>query len=272
MTTVRVLGCSGGIGDRLGEGMSRTTALLIDDDVLVDCGTGVGDMELDQLAKIDHVFLTHAHLDHIAGLPLLIDTVCDIRSTPLQVYAPAETIDALQRHIFNWAIWPDFNKLSEHQQPMLSFVAISVGQTIAIPGRQVIALPADHTVPALGYAIDSGAAALAFTGDTGGCDAFWQVVNRMTRLRHLIIETAFPDEDAERARVSKHLCPATLFAELAKLTQDCELHITHLKPGQGDTIMRQIAALVAQSPPGSPSPPIVCRRPNRLRQNQVIEF
>jgi len=66
---LKILGCSGGIG---GEHL-RTTSLLVDDDVLIDAGTGVGDLSIAEMARIDHVFLTHTHLDHIACLPLMID-------------------------------------------------------------------------------------------------------------------------------------------------------------------------------------------------------
>src|ERR1039457_1186052 len=54
-----VLGCYAGIG-----GARRTTALLLDDDVLIDAGSGVGELSLEQMVKVDHVFLTHSHLDH----------------------------------------------------------------------------------------------------------------------------------------------------------------------------------------------------------------
>jgi phosphoribosyl 1,2-cyclic phosphodiesterase len=58
---LRILGCSGGIG-----GVARTTSMLLDDNVLIDAGTGVGDLGLSELVRIDHVFVTHSHLDHIA--------------------------------------------------------------------------------------------------------------------------------------------------------------------------------------------------------------
>ena len=67
---IRILGCSGGIGASL-----RTTSILIDQDVLIDCGTGIGDLNIEQMKQIKHVFITHSHLDHTAALPLLIDTI-----------------------------------------------------------------------------------------------------------------------------------------------------------------------------------------------------
>ena len=65
---LKILGCSGGIGGEL-----RTTSMLLDHDVLVDAGTGVGDLSVAELAQIDHIFLTHSHMDHIVCIPLLLD-------------------------------------------------------------------------------------------------------------------------------------------------------------------------------------------------------
>jgi phosphoribosyl 1,2-cyclic phosphodiesterase len=74
---LRILGCSGGISASL-----RTTAMLLDDDVLIDAGTGVGDLALDEMVRIDHIFVTHSHLDHICCIPFLVDTVGYRRKTP----------------------------------------------------------------------------------------------------------------------------------------------------------------------------------------------
>ena len=52
---LRVLGCSGGIGGR----HMRTTSFLVDGDVLLDAGTGVGDLSLAELSLVDHIFVTH---------------------------------------------------------------------------------------------------------------------------------------------------------------------------------------------------------------------
>ena len=88
---VRVLGCSGAIAKDC-----RTTSFLIDGDILIDAGTGVGDLTLDEMRGIDHVFLTHSHLDHVAALPLMVDAVAARRHQPLKIHALAGTIAALR--------------------------------------------------------------------------------------------------------------------------------------------------------------------------------
>ncbi|MFT3847916.1 MAG: 3',5'-cyclic-nucleotide phosphodiesterase [Propionivibrio sp.] len=235
---VRILGCSGGIGGR----HLRTTALLVDHDILIDAGTGVGELSLDELARIDHVFITHSHLDHIAALPLLIDAVADRREAPVIVYAAAETLDILKNHIFNWAIWPDFSEIAIRADAVMQYRAIEVGQQIRLGGRTIAAVPAVHTVPAVGYHLDSGAGSLVFTGDTASNDALWPLLNAVDNLRYLIIETAFSNEEEALAALSRHLCPTLLHVELAKLERDAEVYVTHLKPGQIERIMREIDA------------------------------
>ena len=236
---VKVLGCSGGIGGAL-----RTTSFLVDDDILIDAGTGVGDLSIEQLVAIDHVFITHSHLDHIACLPFLLDTVMGMRPHPVTVYAIADTLKILREHIFNWKIWPDFNVIPDAAQPFLEYKEIKLGMAVELAGRNITALPANHVVPAVGYRLDSGSASLVFSGDTTVCEAFWQRVNRMENLKYLVIETAFSNAEIELARVSKHLCPSMLKEELDKMMQTAEIYITHLKPGEGEVIMQEIGDLV----------------------------
>ncbi|WP_153115365.1 MBL fold metallo-hydrolase [Rhodocyclus tenuis] len=253
---VRVLGCSGGIGGA----QLRTTSLLVDHDILLDAGTGVCELSLAELTAINHVFLTHAHLDHIAALPLMLDSVADLRSRPLTVHACEATLESLRQHIFNGAIWPDFSEIPSREQPSLRFQPVAVGETVQIGGRRFTPVPADHSVPAVGYHLDSGAGSLVFTGDTTVNDAFWPVVNRIANLRYLIIETAFPRHEQELATVSKHLSPATLADELGKLERDAEIFITHLKPGQCALTMAEIGECAGRF------------KPEFLENNQILEF
>lgn len=253
---VRILGCSGGIGGR----SLRTTSMLVDNDILIDAGTGVGDLTVAELALIDHVFITHSHLDHIACLPFILDTVGDMRSKPLTMYATEATEAILRTHIFNWAIWPDFSEIPNKENPYLRFQTIRLGQEIALNGRKITALPARHTVPAVGYRLDSGAASLVFTGDTTTNDELWKEVNKIGNLRYLIIETAFSERDRQLAVISQHLCPSLLFEELQKMEHKPEIFITHLKPGQIELTMREIEESIGQ------------HKPRMLQNSQVFEF
>ena len=241
---LRVLGCSGGIG-----GNFRTTSFLLDRDVLIDAGTGVGELSLTELVAIEHIFVTHSHLDHIACIPLLLDSVGFMRDRPLTIYATEETLEILKQHIFNWKIWPDFSVIPNAQHPVMRYQPIKLGETIVLRGRKITAIPANHTVPAVGYHLDSGTASLVFSGDTTTNDALWEIVNGIANLRYLIIETAFSDSEKDLAILSKHLCPSLLGEELAKFKREAEVWITHLKPGEVELTMREIENLGHRSRP-----------------------
>jgi Cft2 family RNA processing exonuclease len=232
---IKILGCSGGIG-----GKFRTTSMLVDDDILIDAGTGLGDMSVDALAKVDHVFITHSHLDHVAFLPFLVDTVCWMRTKPLIVHSTAPTLQVLKDHLFNWKIWPDFSQIPDGENPFMIFTELRVGEPVNVNGRTFTAVPANHVVPAVGYLVDNGKASFLFSGDTTTNDALWAVANRTENLKYLVIETAFANKERDIAIASKHLCPSMLAEELAKLTRDVEVFVTHLKPGEVTLTMSEI--------------------------------
>ncbi|MBI5889514.1 MAG: 3',5'-cyclic-nucleotide phosphodiesterase [Nitrosomonadales bacterium] len=252
---LRILGCSGGIGGNL-----RTTSLLLDHDVLVDAGTGVGDLSLAEMCAINHVFVTHSHLDHIACLPLLIDSVGFMRDKPLTIHATDATLDILKEHVFNWEIWPDFTEIPNLNQPILRFERIVLMETVDVGGRRITPLPANHIVPAVGFQIDSGKASLVFSGDTTTCDALWESVNRIGNLEYLIVETAFSNAEKELAIVSKHLCPSLLNEELLKLKLNPRIYITHLKPGEVELTMQEVGECVRNFVP------------KMLQNGQIFEF
>lgn len=233
---IKVLGCSGGIG-----GILRTTGFIIDDDILLDAGTGVGDLTIEQLCKISHIFVTHSHLDHICSIPLLLDTVFGMREESITLYTTKEVLDILKAHIFNWKIWPDFSVIPDEKNPFLKFQEIKLGETVELNGRKFTPLPANHVVPAIGYHLEGPRDSMVFTGDTTSCNALWEEVNKISNLKYLVIETAFSSGELEIAKLSKHLCPSLLVEELKQLKhQDLRIYITHLKPGEGEMIMHEI--------------------------------
>jgi ribonuclease BN (tRNA processing enzyme) len=256
---LHVLGCSGAIAAGC-----KTTAFLLDDDILIDAGTGVGDLALDALAKIDHILITHSHLDHVLSIGLLADSVMRLRKAhnrpAIQVRALPETLAALREHIFNGVIWPDFTRLPNAESPVLELLPIAIGEVLSLGGKRIEVLSASHTVPAVGFAVDGGSAGWwVYTGDTGPNPALWRRLKDL-KVAHLVIETAFGDDERQLARISRHLCPTALGHELAQLAGSVDVHITHIKPGEMEAVMAEIGRL------GS------AHRIHALEAGQVIEL
>lgn len=259
---IQVLGCSGAIARH-----ARTTSFLVDGHVLVDAGTGVGDLTLDEMARIDHVLLTHSHLDHVAALPLMLDSVAGLRRDAIQVHALPETIAALRAHIFNHDIWPDFSVIPSPESPFVRFHPIAVGDVLDVGDHVVEVLPARHSVPAVGYAIDTPQGHWVFTGDTERNPAFWERINQM-QVAMLVIETAFSQREAGLAHLSLHLCPSVLAEELAQLhasgprQRPVTVAISHTKPAETALIRAEVQALGLEQ-----RHPLVW-----LETGQVLEF
>ena len=215
--------------------------MLIDDDVLIDAGTGIGDLALRDLRSIRHVLLTHAHLDHIAGLPMLVDCIFEENfETPLTVYAREETLQAVQAHLFNDVIWPDFAKLPTPEDPMLRYSVCSPGDTVTIGHRDFYAVDVRHSVPSLGFTVQNSGGVFAVSGDTKTNRTLWPVLNRCEDLKVLVIEVSFPDEMEGLAEKAGHYCPKTLTDDLKLLRHEPEIWLTGMKPGQEELILEQV--------------------------------
>jgi len=252
---LRVLGCYGGIG-----GARRTTSLLLDEDVLIDAGTGAGELSLEQMARVDHVFLTHSHLDHCGFIPLLADAVAFMRNQPLLVHALPQTIATLKENMLNGKLWPDYSVLPTIDDPYIRFVPVKPGETTQLGDRCITPLPARHAVPAVGYCIDSGAASFVYSGDTTDCEPFWAALNKIENLRYLMIETTFLNANAAGAARSGHMTAALLAQGLARLQRPVTLLITHMEPGKEDRLMAEVVADCGKY------------QPVRLEQGRIFDF
>lgn len=235
---VEVLGCSGGIGGGL-----RTTSILVDDRILIDVGTGIGVLSIEQLKRIKHVFLTHSHLDHTAGLPLFADTVFDsLLEEPLQIYARPETIDALKAHMFNDIMWPNFALLPDAENAVLRYRPIASGEQVSFGNVSLRAVEVHHSVPSVGYCIEANGQVLAFSGDTKTNKTLWPVLNAYKNLKALVIEVSFPNDQSDLAEQSGHYCPVTLARDLEKLEHSPEIWVTAMKPGTESVIFEEVEA------------------------------
>jgi len=231
---IKILGCSGGIGAE-----RRTTSILVGDHTLVDAGTGVCDLSLEELRKIRDIYVTHSHLDHVGGIPLLVDTIFDVLDTQLTIHALPETIDALEKHMFNNVLWPDFTNIPTRGDGVLCYHRMKLGEPCVVDDGQIQMLPVNHVIPAVGYLLQGTVKSLVYSGDSTSNDVFWNALNALDSLDYLVIESAFGEVDQEICKLAYHYCPSLLAADLVKLQHRPEVHITHLKPGAEDLIMQE---------------------------------
>ena len=161
----------------------------------------------------------------------MVDTIAAARvGQPLRVHALPHTLAALRQHIFNDLIWPDFSRLPSAESPLVTFHPLEVGAVRHVHGRAIEALPAEHSIPAIGYAVrgpQAGGRWWVFSGDTGPNPAFWQRINQLP-VHSLVIETAFSNGERELAHLARHLSPAVLADELDHIDTSQPLpHLHH---------------------------------------------
>lgn len=220
----------------------RPPAFLLDDQLLLDAGTIGSVLTEEEQWKIHSIFITHSHLDHIRSIPALADNVI-IRNMPhtVSVYSTAEVIAAMQNHLFNDTIWPDFTKIPTVENPVIKFTTISPYQEYKIHQYVVTAIPVNHTVPTVGYLVKSGGSTLVYTGDTGPTEEIW---THCSGADVLIVEVSFPDSMRDLAQLTKHLTASMLVDELDKIdVLPKRILITHPKPQYYDRILQEVEAL-----------------------------
>jgi ribonuclease BN (tRNA processing enzyme) len=236
---IRVLGCSGGVS--LG---NRTTSFMVGSEILIDAGSGVGDLTIDEMSKIRHIFISHTHLDHIHCVPLLLDTIFDTVTEPLVVHGSSVALAAIHDHIFNGIIWPDFSVLPSVENPVVVFDVIEAGESIQLGEFNFRAVEVNHIVPTVAYIVSASTGRFVYSGDTTTNDTLWSALNELDHIDILIVETAFTNSDIELCKKSKHYCPQTLADDLKKLKHQPAVYLTHAKPGEAEQIYLECSELI----------------------------
>src|SRR3972149_3571334 len=216
---LHALGCYGGEAPGF-----HQPSHLVDGRLLLDAGSVTAALPFDSQGGIDHVLVSHSHLDHIAALAFLADNLSTVRTKPIEVWSIAPVIRHLRTHIFNDIIWPDFTTIPTPRNPILSFHEIREGQPQRVGGYEVIAVRVNHTVEATGYLVSDGEASLLFQGGSGPARELWEGANAASRLQAVIVETSYPNRLQHLADASGHLTPPSLRAELTKLTADAPIY------------------------------------------------
>lgn len=224
------------------------TCFVVDDRIAFDAGSLAMASSTRQKQQIRDIVLTHAHLDHIAGLPLFIDDLFATLDEPIRIHASANVIEILERDIFNWDVYPRFSDLSNKNGSVMEYRTFRPGEQFIVGNLSVTPIDVNHKVPCTGFVISNGSGTIALTGDTAAMDGFWKNVNRVADLSAIIIECAFPDDLADLADISHHLTPSRLAAELEKFeNKECPVFVINLKPMYRERIIEQLNGLNIRS-------------------------
>jgi ribonuclease BN (tRNA processing enzyme) len=218
------------------------TCFLLDGDTALDAGSLTEALPLAAQRRLKRVVLTHAHLDHVASLPFLLENLYG-RSTPLEVAAPAPVLGVLQRDLFNGRLWPDFTRLPSKARPTLRYRPVLPGRPFRAGGMAWTALPVDHLVPAYGYLVTKPGRAVLFSGDTMPTERLWSEGGAARDLKAIFLEVSFCDAQAAVAKASCHLTPRLLPGELAKAPERVPVYLYHMKPPSLSRIRREVEAL-----------------------------
>jgi len=238
---LKVLGCHGGETAR-----HRTTSFLVDGRLALDAGATTAMLTLEEQMRLDAVVVSHAHLDHVRDLASLADNRCQGAGRPLVVAGTAATIRALKEHFFNNVLWPDFTNI-----PLVGGGGATVQLTVLEPevaqdvaGYSLKAVLVSHTIESAGIVLSRDGASLAFSGDTGPTERFWEVLAETPGLRAVLQEVSFPNELEWLAKVSGHHTPSTLERELSKFPRkDIPWLMFHIKPSFQAKVERELSTL-----------------------------
>lgn len=234
-----VLGCHGGESRT-----HRPTSFLLDGRLALDAGAVTRALTLDEQARVESVLVSHAHFDHVRDLAMLADSRAQMGGPPIEIVGIASTLNALRQHFFNDILWPDFSRIPTPDAPTIRFRVLDPERPEDVAGYRVSAVRVNHTIDAVGFFVGDGRATLAFSGDTGPTERFWQLANETPDLKGVLLEVSFPDEMLEFALKTGHLSPALARKELEKLAKahhGARILFHHLKPVFVDATSNELA-------------------------------
>lgn len=220
------------------------TCFLLNECVAIDAGSlamAAGNIER---SNVRDIVLTHAHLDHIAGLPLFIDDQFSDLTEPVRVHATPEVIRSLERDIFNWTIYPRFSELNNEFGPVIEYVPFASDGSFNVKGINFRSISVNHNVPSSGFIVTDTSGSIAITGDTAEMQHFWDTLREVSNLRAILIECSFPDRLSDLAARAFHLTPSSMAKQLNLLPEtEAEIYVINIKPAFRDEVIDGLEAL-----------------------------
>lgn len=235
---VRIIGGHGGVSPGF-----KATSYLIDGKLLIDAGSVASGIQIEEQAQIDHILISHPHLDHISDLAFLSDNCFGMKGKPFEVYANGPVREAICTHLLNDVIWPDFTKLPSKKNPTLHFNDMKPGEELLLGDYKILPVAVNHQGGAMGFIVERKKAAVVFTQDTGPTDEIWNIAKTYKNLKAIFSEVSFPNALTKVATDSLHHTPATMKEEIKKMPKDIPIFLGHLKPNFQHQLFKEIADL-----------------------------
>ena len=214
----------------------------MDGESALDAGSLTDALPLAAQRRVRRVVLTHAHFDHIASLPLLIENHYG-QARPLEIVAQEPVLSTIHRNLLNNQIWPDFTRLPSPANPTVRLRAIPEGKPFRAGTVVFTPFAVSHVVPTYGYVVSKPGRSVLFSADTEPTDRLWAAASRARNLKAIFLEVSFSDRQLEVARASRHLTPSLVRRELPKAPPRVPIYLYHMKPPSFPRIRREIQDL-----------------------------
>jgi ribonuclease BN (tRNA processing enzyme) len=219
------------------------TSYIINDSLAIDAGSLAIGLTLEEQLRIRSIVITHAHLDHIISLPLLVTDLFDELREPINLYATPSDFDAVKEHLLTQRVWITLETMKNSHTELLAFHPIKSGESFFTEGLKITPIPVTHTILTHGMIVEDDQTSLLFTADTGATERIWQVAQECRNLRAVFIDLSFPNKLTQLARISCHHSPETLLQELPKIKSDVPIFAVHVKAAYYEQVAAEIAAL-----------------------------
>lgn len=233
------------LGSSIADPGSRqyVTSYLINGSVAIDAGClGFWGTPQEQEA-VKHVFLTHSHTDHTASLPIFVENAWTPAGNCPVVYGGAETLEDVQKHVFNNATWPDFIAISKTMPPFLQVCPLQAEVPVQAGGLTITPVRVNHIIPTFGFVVSDGESAVIFGGDSGPTERLWEIAHQTPGLRAVFVEACFPNSMTQLAEVSLHMTPEMFGREVAKIPVGTRAIAVHIKVRYREQVIQELKDL-----------------------------
>jgi ribonuclease BN (tRNA processing enzyme) len=183
---------------------------LIDNTLAFDAGGLTSNLSISEQKKLNAIFVTHQHFDHIRDIPG-IALSCSLRNASIKIYSTESVLNAITTHLLNGTVYPRFQDLPV-LRPAVRLNILKAYQEENIEGYHIMAVSVKHGENTVGYQVsDRQGKVIFYTSDTGpGLSDCWKYMSP----RLLIIDVTLPNSREAFARETGHLTPDLLKQEL----------------------------------------------------------